>query len=56
MTARRAKPGRRILRRRGDARCTERELERRLSLLLRPVMPSPQLRRRVLAAVRRDRL
>jgi hypothetical protein len=43
-----------LLPRRGALRCLERQLDRRLRLLLLPARPAPELRRRILEAVKRD--
>jgi hypothetical protein len=45
----------RVLPRRRDPSCAQHELDRRLGLLLNPVMPAPYLRRRILEAVKRVR-
>jgi hypothetical protein len=54
MTVRRRARKRFVLPRRRDPRCVDHELDRRLALLLRPAMPAPHLRRRILEAIRRD--
>jgi hypothetical protein len=43
-----------LLPRRGALRCLERQLDGRLRLLLLPARPAPELRRRILEAVKRD--
>jgi hypothetical protein len=55
MTGSRRQRKHRVLPRRRDSRCVEYELDRKLALLLRPAMPAPHLRRKILEAIRRDR-
>jgi len=56
MIGRRLQGERRVIPRRQDPSCAQHELDRRLGLLLRPVMPAPYLRRRILEAVKRSRV
>jgi hypothetical protein len=54
MIGRRPQRKLRVLSRRRDPSCAQHELDRRLGLLLGPVMPAPHLRRQILEAIKRD--